>query len=237
MNYELFITAAIVIFTAIVTAFSTIIINNLSQSKQEAIQRSDLVQYNIQIIENVIKLIERLIEDVKKLNFFSLTTIKYLLNSINKLNNNINNLYLIKNIELRKDVINLVEQALNIIATIYDLEMYPYDQKESLNGVTSLTMKEFRGMAVELYKQGIYFDQNYKPHIFDDENIDNKSKKLEYIENMISNYGLTTEWVEQQNSHASTLKETERKRLHFTQDLHELKTQFEKLNGSSTYLV
>lgn len=154
-----FIYPAIVAFLASIFSFlATLLISYLSDRKQKNDQRETLIDNFIMQFTKLVSVFDSLNADIESKNYYAITNTRRAQKVINSLNGYVWNIYLFKDSQLRQQIVEVIDDAGELVNEIDSMENYPYSELDKASPKKDRINQEFRAMKIKLLDLGIVLD-------------------------------------------------------------------------------
>lgn len=154
--------AIIAIGASLASYLATRNLQKSSLDNERFIRRADLVDRLLLNFDKLVSILQRLQEDVENLPYFSLRNIQIGIVAVNDLKLLANDVVLIKDTDMRKDITSTIDVASALLEEMNIMENWLVNQETDMKNKVAETLKEYRMHQTALLREGYYFDQDGK---------------------------------------------------------------------------
>ena len=184
--------ALIAVLAALFSFWGSYLLNKHNSNEEKRLRTIDLVDFLIIQFNNLLVVLDKLTKDAETLNYFAFANINIGLPIINKLKNKSDQVILFESDKLRKQLVEVIDEASSAIEEINAIEHYPISERDKAESIKAERLREFRNISVELLKSGVYINREnkykpeYLPGISNLKGAKNQTKLEKAVENLLT---------------------------------------------------
>lgn len=234
---DLYYPAVVAVLASIMSFLATYIISKQTASTEKKSKRTNTLDNLISDFSLLNEIIDKLKIDAEEKPYYMLKNIIAGQTTIIHLRAMISDIVVFSDVDIRREIIEIIENASALFNDLFSIEKYELDQRIELKKENRDATKELRALKMKCLKDDIIIDNSTPPKVthlkLNDSNLTASEKtkiknKIEVIENIIGN--LVNENTEDNNIFGQLLKNDERKRISFNIRLLDIQTKIREIN-------